>query len=59
MTKLEECPRCNGTGETLAMTPSMRSRFMGSDDLSPSDFGETCGLCYGTGDVDCEEDPSQ
>lgn len=47
-----ECPRCNGNGETLTMTPSMRSRFVRHDDLCPSDFGEPCGFCGGSGVVD-------
>lgn len=49
MTDSADCRGCNGTGETLKMTPGMRARFVSNDDLCPSDFSETCGFCLGDG----------
>ncbi len=52
-----ECPRCNGTGEVLGATPNVRARYVPHDDLDPSDFGEPCPKCAGTGCV--EYDPNE
>lgn len=53
---VDDCIQCNGTGEVLKMTPRMRSRFVAHDDLCPSDFGEECKMCNGTGSQDsCHE----
>ena len=46
-----ECPRCHGNGEVCGVTPNRRSRFVGSDDLSPDDFTVECPWCLGTGSV--------
>jgi DnaJ-class molecular chaperone len=47
-----ECPQCYGHGEVTSSSPSMRSRFVGRDDLSPDDFTEPCPRCLGRGVVD-------
>ena len=52
-----ECPRCFGTGEVCGVTPNRRSRFVGSDDLSPDDYTVACPKCLGTGAV--EYDPEE
>ena len=57
-----ECPRCHGNGEVCGVNPNRRSRFVGSDDLSPDDFTVECPRCLGTGTVahdlneDCDDD---
>lgn len=53
-----ECPTCDGNGEVCGVNPSRRSRFVGSDDLSPDDFQITCPRCLGLGVVahDLNED---
>lgn len=52
MIETVECPRCNGLGEVLGSTPNARARMVRHDDLDPSDFGEPCPKCGGTGTVD-------
>lgn len=47
-----ECPFCNGIGEVIGATPSVRSRYVRRDDLNPGDFAETCRNCGGSGVVD-------
>ncbi len=53
-----ECPDCCGNGEVVSMTPSMRSRMVVIDDLSPDDFTIRCPRCLGAGTVlhDLEEE---
>lgn len=57
-----ECPRCHGNGEVCGVNPNRRSRFVGSDDLSPDDYTVECPRCLGTGVVahdlneDCYDD---
>ena len=51
-----ECPRCNGTGEALGSTPSVRSRYVRYDDLDPGDFGEPCPNCGGSGSVEYDDE---
>lgn len=46
-----ECPRCNGLGEVNATTPRIRSRYVGRDDIDPSDYTEDCPECSGSGVV--------
>ena len=53
-----ECPDCFGAGEVQSITPGIRSRMVGRDDLDPSDFVVRCPRCLGSGVVehDLEED---
>lgn len=51
-----ECDRCNGLGEVMGGTPNTRARYVRRDDLDPSDFGEPCPKCLGSGTV--EYDPT-
>lgn len=53
-----ECPTCNGLGEVTGSTPSIRSRYVGRDDLNPDDYAEPCPRCGGSGMVahDLNED---
>ena len=47
-----ECPDCHGNGEVCGVEPSSRSRFVGTDDLSPDDYTIICPKCLGMGAVD-------
>ncbi len=47
-----ECPTCFGTGEVCGVVPSRRSRFVGMDDMDPSDFTRSCPRCLGQGTVE-------
>ena len=53
-----ECHRCNGEGEVLGSTPNVRARYVNHDDMDPSDFGEPCPKCGGTGvlELDLEDE---
>lgn len=57
-----ECPHCNGLGEVIGSTPNVRARYVHRDDMDPSDFGEHCPKCAGTGTVeydlneDCDDE---